>query len=247
MVDVFGLGDADGGVDEQRPADSPGCPLGELLVDAVHGVARLEGDDVAVTHGREALARLRRREAQRAVEAVPRQVEHLGPAGEVVRRPALGLAHQGVRGVGAAQHRAHLAHAVVPVDVVDLEHGEHLRLFVDERHLARVPQGAAGHRHGQRDGEHGAVVQAHLAQHRLVVVARHEAVDRRERAHGQHLEVVLAAQRERDLGQVPGAVVQRLALRLVVDDEIDEAPPEGADELGGRGVGCHGLSREPGG
>ena len=166
---------------------------------------------------------------QRAVQPVAREVEHARAAGEVVARPALGLDDQRVRAVPAAEHRAHLAQDVGRVDLVHLEQGQDDALLVRQRDLARVPAQdllAAGH--GERDREQLAALETHLVEDRLVLVVRHEPVERRERADRQHLEVVLGAQRERHHGEVLRPLEQRGALVGVVDHEVDEAaPPNG--------------------
>ena len=213
--------------------------LGELLVDAVHGVARLERHHGGVAHRREALAQLRGRETQGAVQPVAREVEHARAAGEVVTRPALGLDDQRVRAVPAAEHRPHLAQDVGRIDLVHLEQRQDDALLVRQRDLARVPPQdllAAGHR--ERDREELAALEVHLVQDRLVLVPGHEPVERRERADRQHLEVVLGAQRERHDRQVLRALEQSGALVRVVDDQVDEAPAEGRDQLDLAGGGA---------
>ena len=94
---------------------------------------------------------------------------------------------------------------------------------------------AAGHR--ERDREELAALETHLVEDGLVLVARHEPVERREGADGQHLEVVLGAQRERHHGEVLRPLEQRGALVGVVDDEVDEAPAEGGDQAAPAVVG----------
>jgi hypothetical protein len=59
-VDVAGLGEADDGVDEDVGLVKAGGPDGELAVGAVHGVAGLEGDDLAPGELLEQRARLTR-------------------------------------------------------------------------------------------------------------------------------------------------------------------------------------------
>ena len=228
---VLGPGDADGRMDEERPADRLQCALGELLVDAVHGVTRLERNDGGVAHRDETLAQLRGREAQGAVQPVARQVEYARAAGEVVARPALGLDDERVRAVPAAEHRPHLAQDVRRVHLVHLEHGQDGALLVRQRDLARVPpQDLLTTGEGERDREELAALEAHLVEDRLVLLVRHEPVERRERAHRQHLQVVLGAQGERHYGKVLRPVEQLGALIGVVDDEIDETPAERRDE-----------------
>ena len=177
------------------------------------------------------------------MQAVTRQVEHARPAGEVVRGPAGRFGNQRVGRVGGAQHRAHLAQRVVRVDLVDVEHGQDGALLVGEGDLAgRAPQGVGAHRHGERYGKHRAVAQAHLAEHGLVVVAPHEAVERREGADGQHLKVVLGAQRERDRVELLCSGEQGRPF-VVGGHQVHQAAAEGRDQLA---VSCcyrHGSTR----
>ena len=171
---------------------------------------------VRVAHRGEARTRLGRREAQRPVQAVPRQVEHPRPAGEIVARPACGLDDERVRAVPAAQHRAHLAQAVVRVDLVHLEQRQDVALLVGQRDLVGgAVQRVLAHRHRQRDREERAVLEAHLVRAPTRTrPARHEPVERREGPDREHLEVVLRAQRERDLGQALRPLEQRATLVL---------------------------------
>ena len=151
VVNVPGPGHANRGMDEQRSAHGAGGAFGELLVDAVHGVARLKGDNPLVPEPSKARPRLDRREAQRAVEAMTGQAEQARAACHIVARPASRLGDQGVSRIGGAQRGLHLAHAVVLVDLVYLEQGQDLAALVDQCNLARgTPQGAR--LHGQRDG-----------------------------------------------------------------------------------------------
>ena len=136
------------------------------------------------------------------------------------------------------EHRAHLAQDVRRVDLVHLEQGQDDALLVRQRDLARVPPQdllAAGH--GERDREELAALEVHLVEDRLVLVVRHEPVERRERADRQHLEVVLGAQRERHHGEVLRPLEQRGALVGVVDHQVDETPAERRDELALPGAG----------
>ncbi len=63
------------GVQEQRTVQFLHRTLGQLLVHAVQRVARLEGDDVAMPHGREPGAGLRRRQTQLAEIIVRRKLQ----------------------------------------------------------------------------------------------------------------------------------------------------------------------------
>ena len=167
-----------------------------------------------------------------------REVEHARAARQVVARPALGLDHQRVRAVPAPEHRPHLAQDVGGVDLVDLEQRQDGALLVRQGDLARMPSHdlcTAGH--GERDREELAAFETHLVEDRLVLVPRHEPVERREGADRQHLEVVLGAQRERHHREVLRPLEQLAPLLGVVDHEIDEAPAERRDERGLAGAG----------
>ena len=73
------------------------------------------------------------------MQTVAREVEHARAARQVVARPALGLDHQRVSAVPAAEHRPHLAQDVRRIDLVDLEQRQDGALLVRQGDLARVP------------------------------------------------------------------------------------------------------------
>ena len=77
MIDVAGSRQTDAGVQQQRAIDRRQRALGELLVNAVQRVARLEGDDVVVPGAAESLTHLCWREAQLAEVVARRQAEDL--------------------------------------------------------------------------------------------------------------------------------------------------------------------------
>ena len=77
VIHVAGSRQTDAGVQQQRAIDRRQRALGELLVNAVQRVARLEGDDVAVPGSAESLTRLSWREAQLAEVVAGRQAQHL--------------------------------------------------------------------------------------------------------------------------------------------------------------------------
>ena len=166
------------------------------------------------------------------MKAMARQVEHPRAAGEVEARPPGRLGHQRMDCIGRAQHRLHLAQAVVRVDLVHLQQRQNGAPLVCQRHFAgSSSKGVSRHGHRQRDRKERAVAQTHLAQHRLKVVRAHEPVERRESAHRQHLQVVLRPQRQRDVRKPDGAFAQGPPLVFVGDYQIHEVAAERGYQL----------------
>jgi hypothetical protein len=193
VVHVARLGQADHGVQQQRAVHLLRGPLGQLLVHAVQRVAGLEGHHVGVAELGQPGAGLGRGQAQVGEVVVLGQLQHLQAAGDVELAPAVHLGHQRMAQVGRAEDL--LGHLVqVPgVDLLDGHHRQQLVLVVAQGDVLVQPDlGAGVDRQGHGDGEEVAVGQPHLAQHALVVGLAHETIQRRECAHGQHLQVAVA-------------------------------------------------------
>ena len=106
---------------------------------------------------------------------------------------------------------------VVLVRLLDLEHGDRAAALIGERN----PIACGSRVHRQADGKRPrqAALEVHLLDDALVVRLAHEALERRERARGDHVEVGELTRRERDdleraeiVGRVGGAVDERTAV-----------------------------------
>ena len=89
--------------------------------------------------------------------------------------------------VGRTETALRLALLVVAVDLLDLEDGERAAALVRERDAVAARR--RRRRRGTRERPRKAAREAHVLDHALVVGRRHEALERRERARGEHVQI----------------------------------------------------------
>jgi len=135
VVDVAGLGHADRRVHEQVRVDVARRPERQLLVGAVHGIARLEGDDALPAARRKVGANLRGRFAQRLEIVVRRQLNRFDAAADVHRVRAHHGGDARVFLVGRAEDALGLEVTIGRPDVFDVEDREHHPFRIAQRHL----------------------------------------------------------------------------------------------------------------
>ena len=185
--------------------------LGEVLVRAVHGIARLEGGDARPAEPLELGARLGGRHEQRAVLRLEAAVrEHLHRSGEVdlallpspSSRP--GCAGSVVRNTVvhscALSMRVLLGDRMVASDLAVVR--------IEQRDLRAGPECRRGCPvRGQRDRDRPEQAARHAVAvaHAFPVGARHEALERREAADAEHDEIALLARAHAHRAQRPGA------------------------------------------
>ena len=227
--DVVRLRVADEWMDEQA-VDSLQRDFGQVLVRAVDRVARLEADDATPPAlgergprlgGVARELRVRRRHA----------LEDRDTAAEIERLLVVQACDAGMLGIGRAEAPLGLPLLVVLEDLLHLERGEQAAVLVregDDIALGRLVHGQA---HGQRPGEAGS--EPHVGNDALVVLAAHEAFQRRQRARGEHVQIGHLARREcqpfkgiNALGPIPRAVDERPAVRT--DEMVDGDGAHGA-------------------
>ncbi len=184
------------------------------------GIAGLEADDALPAAFGERGARIGGVECQLR-EGRLRPLEHRHAPGQVLRLLRVQPCHAGMRLVGGAEAVLGLAVLVVVVDLGHLEHGELAAALVGER------DATAGrrlvHRQADRQRPGQTACEPHLLDHALVVLAAHEALERRESARGEHVQIgYLARGQGEDLERVE--VVRPLARA------IDERPAVRLDQ-----------------
>ncbi len=180
---------------------------------------------------------LRRRRAQVAEIIVTRQLKAMHLAAQVERMAALQqVAHAGMLAIGRAEYLLRLERAIGFPAVLDIEDGEDDAFLIAQGDLFRV-----AHCLGEflvdverdRHRPQVAVGQAHRVAHGFVIVAPHEAAQRRERACQQHFQVAQLAR-----GQVPRGQCRSLALERFDfggrDEAINEVATMRCDQLGHR-------------
>ena len=142
----------------------------------------------------------------------------------------------GVRVVGRPEAPFRLELLVVVVDALDLERRQQATVLVGERDdvaLRRlVDREADGQRPGQAAGE------VHVLGHREVVLAIHEALERRERAAREHVEVGDLARRQRDH-------LERVDAVRPVARRSTRRPPCGLIKRSAAVTRCHAATSEP--
>ena len=205
MVDVARLGHADDRVDQQAAADLLGRPLGQLFVGPVQRVAGLEGDDPAPAQRLKVLAQLGRRPAELDEVVVRRDPDHLEPAGRIMARLPVEVGDRGMRRVERAVGVAGFVLLVVGVDLLDVQERQQVAVDVAQGQRLAFGDAVAGRdRQGHGQGPERPVGQPHLGDDPLVVGLPQEALERRETADGQQLEVAQPALVERQAGKVLG-------------------------------------------
>ena len=160
----------------------------------VDRVARLEADHAppaSLGEGSAGVGRVHRDLRERRL----RPLEDRHAACEVERLLLVQPRHAGVVVLDRAEAALGLALLVVLVGLVDLEHGQRLAGLVGEHDLIPVRGAIDGEADRERPGQ--AARQPHLLDHALVVVLVHEALERRERAARDHVQVGELARGER--------------------------------------------------
>jgi hypothetical protein len=183
--DVLRLRLAHERVDEEA-VDGLERNLGQVLVGSVNWISRLKSNDAPPATLRErgaGVGRVERELRERRRDAV----EHRDPPGEVEGVLVEEARDPRMVGVGGAEAALGLALLVVLVDLADLEHREQPPLLVGQRDAVAFRSCGDRQADGQRPRQR--VREPHVLDHALVVVATHEALERRERAGREHVEV----------------------------------------------------------
>ena len=185
-------------------------------------VAGLKGDDVGVAGLDQPLADLARIKSQLAEVVARWQAQHLQASRDVQRPPAEHLHDQWMPKVARGKYLVCDLVAIPRVDLLDGEDGQEVVLWRAQGDVGvQVQVRARLDRQRDRDREQVATSQAHLVEYALVVVAAHEAVERRERTRRKQLEVA-----HRALGQLNAGQPRRVRLQLggcfVRDNKVHE-------------------------
>ncbi len=193
MVDVSGFGHPHDRMNEHVCFDLLGGAQRQLDVGPMHGVAGLEGDDSPPSEPSEILAQLCRPQAQGAEVVVDGQLYPLEPASHIDRtRPLEEVRNARVLRAGAAEDQFRFPFPVRVPDFLHVENGEHHPFRVPESKRRTRREGGGkllgniecdGHR------PQGAVRQAHLGDHPLVVATGEETGQRREASVDEKLQV----------------------------------------------------------
>ena len=200
VIDVAGLRHADDGLNQQIRLDLFGRPERELLVRAVHRVARLERDDAAPAELLESLTKLARSISQVLEIVMARRFDTAELAAEVdlVRAPHQ-IAHARVELVGRAENGLRLGRLVGAVDARHVHRRDQHAFGVAERdRVAFLDLVRKRRRHVERDRHrpNDSGREARLCEHGAIVLFAEEAFERRECAVQQHLDVASLAHRE---------------------------------------------------
>ena len=142
-------------------------------------------------------------------------------AGEVQRMLAVQARDSGMCFVGRPEAALGLAFLVVLEDLVNLEDGQGSSVAVGQRDAVSLGCRFHGEADGKSPGE--PVREVHVLDHALVVLAAHEALERRQRARGEHVQV----------GHFARGECQRLERLEVVRPfagAVDERPTMGLDQ-----------------
>ena len=220
------------GMEDEAVRDFEGH-LGEVLVRAVDGVARLEPGHALPAAGRDLRAQLARGQAV-ARERQLGQGQHTHGAADERARPREQVRDTRVARVFRPVDGARLLQRIAHVHVLDAEHAPDAAGSVPQGGFARRAQEVAGpvlHGQGERKRPHGAVGQAQALQDRTVVGEAEEADERAGRTGGDELQVGELARVERDLGKALRAVAQGFHL-LRGDEAVDERTAVGFNQPG---------------
>ncbi len=233
--DVTGLERAQQRVHQHAVADLD-RDLGQVLVRAVHRVARLERGDARPAQRREQRPRLRRRHEQLAVllgEATLRQ--HLDRAGQI----DLGLVHHHlharVLGVGGPEHALAFVRLVDVVLLASRASWPAVRRRRGRRRAISCPTAICSAAVACADtvigiGQNRPLSVLHVVAHAAPVRVRHEAVQRGEAADAEHDDVAAFARSDRQPGQGAARRVP-LAFRTLQQQGSQSAPPCGRTRL----------------
>ena len=226
VIHVAGFGHAHHGMDQKAGFHLLGGAEGKLLMGAMHGIARLKGDDAAPAQASEFGAKFRRSQSQRAEIIVCRSLCAFEAAADV---PGIGLVHGVIRAgmglAGAIEHGFGFRVAVGLPYVLDVQDGQHDAFGIAQRNFAAARLEGLGEvlADVQRDG-HGPeqpAGQLHVLTDAFVVGAIHESAQRGEAAAEQQLEIAKLAG-----GQVPRGPLARVSFQFVdgfrLGDEINK-------------------------
>ncbi len=211
---------ADKRVDEQA-VDGFESDLGQVLVRAVDGIAGLEADHATPAAFRELRPRVGRVVGDLGIRW-RYALEDRDTTAEIERLLVVEPRDARVLGVGRAETLLGLALGVVLEDFLDLERREQATRRVGKSDGVSLWSLVHGQADGQRPGQAGR--QAHAADDSLVVLATHEALERRQGARRQHVEVGHFARGE-------GQQFQRVGAFGPLARAVDERPAVRADEL----------------
>ena len=130
-------------------------------------------------------------------------------------------------GVGRPVGVAGLVLLVVGVDLLDVQEREQVAVDVAQGQRLALGDAVAGRdRQGHRQGPERPVGQAHLGDDPFVIGLAQEALQRREPADGQQLQVAEPALVERQAGEVLGGRLH-LGGTGVADEQVDQRPAVG--------------------
>jgi hypothetical protein len=229
-------------VEQQHTIDLVDRPLGQLLMDTVERVARLEGDDVLAARLRQNLPYLGRGAAQLAEVVVPGKLQHPQRAGGVEAAPARHLVHERVLRILRAEDALGQLGWVPGVELLDRHDRQEVVHRVAQGDVgADLQPGVRRDRKGDRHREEGAIRQAHLVQDAAEIGLAHEAVERREGARCQQFQIADHARGELQGGERAG-VGARLGQLLGGNSQVDEMAAIGRDQ--GRCCRCRSLQEK---
>ena len=214
VVDVAGLRHADDGVDQQVRLDVLRRAERELLVRAVHRVARLKRDDAAPAELLKAVAKLFRSVAQVLEIIVARRLDAAQFAAEIHGVAArLQVADARMLQVRRAEDGFRLRVEVGAEDARDLHRRREDAFAVAQRdRVALLELLRELRRHIERDRHRPqhAAREPHVGEHAPVVAFTQEAFEWREGAVQQHLDIADLAH-----GEIPRRQVARARLLLL--------------------------------
>jgi len=235
VIDVAGLGHADAWMNQQVRLGDLRSAERQFEVRAMHRVARLERHDALPAEFFEMRPCLARRHAQMTEVVVARRFEAAQLAAEINR---IGLVEQvvdaGMQAIGRSENRLRLVLAIGFPRVGDVENRENHAFRVAQRNaLARSEFFGEFARDVERDRHrpHDAGNQAHLAADPVVIGARHETVERRERAAQQQFQITQLARRQIPRGKLRGLALERDTLGGWDRDQVDELAAMRRDQL----------------
>ena len=137
VVHVAGLCHAHRGVKQKIGFNLLGRAERKFLVRAMHGIARLEGNDPAPAQARELRTQLRRGQAQGTEIVVGRTLQALeGPPHIPGIRLVDSIVGAGMRLAGGAEHALGFGGTIGLPYVLDVQNREHHALAVAQRNLA---------------------------------------------------------------------------------------------------------------
>src|SRR5262245_8048614 len=200
---VVGLRLADERVDEQA-VDGLERALRQVLVRAVDRVTGLEADDAAPASFLERLARVRGIQGELG-EGRRGAVEDGHLAGDVQPMLRVEARDSGMGLVRRAEAALGFALLVVFEHLLDLEDSQRRPFAVGEGDAVSFGRRFDGQAHRKRPGE--PVREVHVLHDALVVVTAHEALERRQRAGGEQVQVGHLTRREPE-GLEPAEIVR---------------------------------------